>query len=114
MVTFNVETDLDIGNGARREITEIALDERETAFLPIVPIVELAYPPAYIRQDESHEGSSTRRTRERCLIASSAGTHICDCSRERAKNNREETAACHASIFVQTIDHKVRQSITPL
>ena len=48
MVTFNVETDLDIANGARGEITEIILDERETAFSPIVPIVELTYPPAYI------------------------------------------------------------------
>jgi hypothetical protein len=34
MVTFNVETDLDITNGARGEITEIILDERETAFSP--------------------------------------------------------------------------------
>jgi len=48
MVTFNVETDLDIGNGARGEITEITLDERETTFLPIVPIVKLTYPPSYI------------------------------------------------------------------
>ena len=48
MVIFNVETDLDITNGARGEITEIVLDERETSFSPIVPIVELTYPPAYI------------------------------------------------------------------
>lgn len=39
---------LDLANGARGEITEIVLDERETAFLPSAPIVELAFPPAYI------------------------------------------------------------------
>ncbi|OAX36730.1 hypothetical protein K503DRAFT_784140 [Rhizopogon vinicolor AM-OR11-026] len=48
MVTFNVETDLDIANGARGEIIKIVLDERETAFSPLAPIVELTYPPAYI------------------------------------------------------------------
>ncbi|OAX32709.1 hypothetical protein K503DRAFT_805008 [Rhizopogon vinicolor AM-OR11-026] len=48
MVTFNVETDLDIANGSRGEITKIVLDERETGFTPTAPIVELAYPPAYI------------------------------------------------------------------
>ena len=48
MVTFNVETDLDVANGARGEIVEIVLDERETAFSPTAPIVELTYPPAYI------------------------------------------------------------------
>ena len=45
---FNVETDLDIANGTRREITKIVLDERETAFSPIVPNVKLTNPPAYI------------------------------------------------------------------
>jgi ATP-dependent exoDNAse (exonuclease V) alpha subunit len=48
MVTFNVEIDLDMANGARGEITEVVLDKRETAFSPTVPIVELTYPPAYI------------------------------------------------------------------
>ncbi|KAG1783655.1 hypothetical protein EV702DRAFT_1190674 [Suillus placidus] len=48
MVTFNVETDLDVANGAHGEIVEIVLDERETAFSPTAPIIELIYPPAYI------------------------------------------------------------------
>ena len=48
MVTFNVETDLDIANGARGEIIKIVRDERETAFSPMAPIVELIYPPACI------------------------------------------------------------------
>src|SRR6266481_4261192 len=48
MVTFNVETDLDIANGSRGKITKIVLDERETGFTPTPSIVELAYPPAYI------------------------------------------------------------------
>jgi ATP-dependent exoDNAse (exonuclease V) alpha subunit len=48
VVTFNVETDLDIANGARGEIIKIVLDERETAFSPLAPIVELTYPPAYV------------------------------------------------------------------
>ncbi|KAG1724818.1 uncharacterized protein EDB91DRAFT_1350921 [Suillus paluster] len=48
MVTFNVETDLDIANGSRGEITKIVLDERETDFLPTAAIVELTYPPAYV------------------------------------------------------------------
>ncbi|KAG0695953.1 hypothetical protein DFH29DRAFT_984805 [Suillus ampliporus] len=48
MVTFNVETDMDMANGACGEITEIVLDEPETSFLPTAPIMDLAYPPAYI------------------------------------------------------------------
>ncbi|OJA13183.1 hypothetical protein AZE42_09504 [Rhizopogon vesiculosus] len=38
MVTFNVETDLDIANGARGEIIKVVLDERETAFSPLASI----------------------------------------------------------------------------
>jgi len=48
VVIFNVETDLDMTNGARGEITEIVLDSRETAFSPTTLIVELTYPQAYI------------------------------------------------------------------
>jgi len=48
MVTFNVETDLDIVNSARGEIIKIVLDERETALSASAPIVQLAYQPAYI------------------------------------------------------------------
>jgi len=48
MIIFNVETDLDMANRARGEVTEIVLDSLEIAFSPTTPIVELTYPPAYI------------------------------------------------------------------
>ena len=48
MVTFNVETDLDIANGARGEIVEIILDEREPTFSTSQSTVQLSYPPAYV------------------------------------------------------------------
>jgi hypothetical protein len=55
IVTFKVETDLDIANGSRGEITKIVLDERETGFTPTAPIVELAYPPAYVLVKMNHK-----------------------------------------------------------
>lgn len=48
MVTFNVDTDIDIANGARGEVKEIILDECESKFCMTTPIVELDYPPAYV------------------------------------------------------------------
>ena len=48
MVTFNVQTELDIANGARGEIVHIVLDEREQTYETDHPIVKLTYPPAYI------------------------------------------------------------------
>jgi ATP-dependent exoDNAse (exonuclease V) alpha subunit len=48
MVTFNVDTELDVANGARGEVKEIILDERESKFCTTKPIVELDYPPAYV------------------------------------------------------------------
>ncbi|KAG2070006.1 hypothetical protein BDR04DRAFT_1156004 [Suillus decipiens] len=54
MVTFNVETDLDLANGACREITEIILDECEPMFLLSALIVELKYPPTYILVKMDH------------------------------------------------------------
>ncbi|KAH7924255.1 hypothetical protein BV22DRAFT_1047590 [Leucogyrophana mollusca] len=48
MVTFNVETDLDVANGARGEITDIVLDEHEAAYSTSQSVVELDYPPAYV------------------------------------------------------------------
>ncbi|KAF8123276.1 hypothetical protein EV363DRAFT_1435963 [Boletus edulis] len=48
MVTYNIETDLDIANGARGEIVKIILDEREEKFSPSQAIIHLDYPPAYI------------------------------------------------------------------
>lgn len=48
MVTFNIDTDLDIANGSRGHITDIILDERETQTSPTQPVIELEYIPAYI------------------------------------------------------------------
>ena len=50
MVTFNVEMDLDIVNGARGEIIKIVLDENETNYLPMQSIIQLPvkYPPTYV------------------------------------------------------------------
>ncbi|KIK79554.1 hypothetical protein PAXRUDRAFT_161048, partial [Paxillus rubicundulus Ve08.2h10] len=54
MVTLNVETDLDIANGARGEITKIILNKHEDAFSEFIPIVKLTYPPAYILIKRHH------------------------------------------------------------
>ncbi|KAG1787287.1 uncharacterized protein HD556DRAFT_1247072 [Suillus plorans] len=48
MVTFNIETDLDVANGARGEVVEIVLDEHKLNFSLRNAVVELHYPPAYI------------------------------------------------------------------
>ena len=48
MVTFNIETDLDVANGARGEIVEIKLDERETQITHASSTNHLQYPPLYI------------------------------------------------------------------
>ena len=50
MVTFNVETDLDVANGARGGIIKIVLDENESNYSPTQSIVQLPvkYPPAYV------------------------------------------------------------------
>jgi hypothetical protein len=47
MVTFNVQTDLDVSNGARGEIVDIMLDEHEPD-LPSESIISLTYPPLYV------------------------------------------------------------------
>jgi hypothetical protein len=47
MVTYNIETDLDLTNGVRGEIVNIVLDENKPP-LPQTPVVFLKYPPAYI------------------------------------------------------------------
>jgi len=47
MVTLNVETDLDVANGARGEITGIIL-HRDEPPLPDASVVELAKPPAAV------------------------------------------------------------------
>lgn len=50
IITFNVETDLDVANGARGEVVEIVLDERESNFSLRLKCCchELRYPPAYV------------------------------------------------------------------
>jgi hypothetical protein len=55
MVTQNVETDLDITNGARGTIVDIILDKDEPP-LPEMNIVELVHLPAYIlvQLDRTH------------------------------------------------------------
>ena len=80
MVTFNVETDLDIANGARGEIIKIVLDERETAFSASVSIVELST-SIHPGEDESNEGSSNGEPRQRCLTDYSIKANIQDRSR---------------------------------
>jgi ATP-dependent exoDNAse (exonuclease V) alpha subunit len=47
MVTTNIDTDLDLTNGARGEIMDIVLHRNEPP-LPQDPVVQLAHPPAYI------------------------------------------------------------------
>ncbi|KIK77096.1 hypothetical protein PAXRUDRAFT_36833 [Paxillus rubicundulus Ve08.2h10] len=43
MVMFNVETDLNIANGARGEVVKIILSEHKTPFLSSQPIIQLTY-----------------------------------------------------------------------
>ena len=59
MVTVNVETDLDIANGARGEIVGIKLHPEEPP-LSLNPIVQLTYPLIYILV-------KLDRTRMQCL-----------------------------------------------
>ncbi|KII89502.1 hypothetical protein PLICRDRAFT_175676 [Plicaturopsis crispa FD-325 SS-3] len=48
MVTFNVQTDLDVANGSRGEIVDIILDEGEESYTPDAPRIVLRRPPLYI------------------------------------------------------------------
>lgn len=48
MVTYNVETEVDVANGARATIVGIVLDEAEPPFDGKAAEVTLQYPPAYI------------------------------------------------------------------
>lgn len=48
MVTFNVLTDIDVANGARGEVVEIVLDDKEDCYSPNERYVHLHYPPAYV------------------------------------------------------------------
>src|SRR6267154_4141090 len=59
VVTFNLETDLDIANGARGELVEIVLDERESSFSLTKAVVELEYPPVCPDQIKPHESQTS-------------------------------------------------------
>jgi PIF1-like helicase len=48
MVTYNINTDLDIANGARGQIVNIVLDESEPEFSREAKIVDLKFPPLYV------------------------------------------------------------------
>jgi hypothetical protein len=48
MVTYNVQTDMDLANGARGEIVDIILDEREEDHNEEDAIVNLKYPPRMV------------------------------------------------------------------
>ena len=48
MVIFNVETDLDVANGAKGETIKIVLDENESNYSLTQSIGQLKYPPMYM------------------------------------------------------------------
>jgi hypothetical protein len=48
MITYNVMTDMDLANGARGEIVDIVLDEREDPLDVQTPIINLKYPPQLV------------------------------------------------------------------
>ncbi|KIK93714.1 hypothetical protein PAXRUDRAFT_144465 [Paxillus rubicundulus Ve08.2h10] len=48
MVTFNVETDLDVANSAHGVLTGIFLNNCESKYSPMEAEVKLNYPPVYI------------------------------------------------------------------
>ncbi|KAF8425807.1 hypothetical protein L210DRAFT_3367619, partial [Boletus edulis BED1] len=48
VITFNVETDLDVAIGARGEVVKVVLHEDEPFFSPPKSVVELQRPPAYV------------------------------------------------------------------
>ncbi|KAF8835378.1 hypothetical protein BDN67DRAFT_975354 [Paxillus ammoniavirescens] len=62
MVIFNVETDLDVANGARGVLTGILLDDRRFKYSPTEAEVELNYPPVYVAGNaKMYEGEDSRR-----------------------------------------------------
>ncbi|KAF8124236.1 hypothetical protein EV363DRAFT_1100690, partial [Boletus edulis] len=48
MLVYNIETDLNITNGARGEIVKIILNENEKNISLLETIINLEYPPPYI------------------------------------------------------------------
>ena len=66
MVTFNVETDLDITNGARGVIANIILHPDEPPIDPAAPVVSLQELPTYILVKLN--GSEDERGVERGVI----------------------------------------------
>jgi hypothetical protein len=49
MVTFNINTNIDIANGARGEVVKVVVDDRDAATIgENGSVVELKYPPVYV------------------------------------------------------------------
>ena len=58
LVTDNIETDLDVTNGAQGEIVDIILHPNELPIDENEPVVYLQYIPAYILVKLSHTRAS--------------------------------------------------------
>ena len=67
MVTTNVDTDLDIANGARGEITDIILHPDEPP-LPDAPVVKLTRLPAYLLVKLKRTRATQLEGLEECVI----------------------------------------------
>ena len=67
MVTTNVQTDLDIANGARGEIVDIILHPEEPP-LPDAPIVKLTRLPAYLLVKLKRTRATQLEGLEECVI----------------------------------------------
>jgi len=67
MVTTNVQTDLDIANGARGEIVDIVLHPEEPS-LPDTPIVKLTRLPAYLLVKLKRTRATQLEGLEECVI----------------------------------------------
>jgi hypothetical protein len=59
MVTFNIDTDIDVANGSRGYITDIILNESERKVPSTEPVVELEYLPAFVLVKMNHTKAAT-------------------------------------------------------
>ena len=59
MVTFNIDTDIDVANASRGCITDIIFDERKSKVPSTEPVVELEYLPAFILVKMKHTKAAT-------------------------------------------------------
>lgn len=98
MVTFNIETDLDIANGMRGEIVKIVLRDDEPEFNSSEPIVELQYPPTYILVKPNNTRIKTLEGLEENIVP------IVHCHRrEREKDSTKDANATHASLRIHRL-----------